>query len=70
MDEIKSIIEEKIEAVSKKTGIKLDMGEKLIKYSVNKINEMKKGDMRMVFEFMRALSRHIFPKIDSTSDEM
>lgn len=62
-------MEEKIETVYKKTGIKLGMDEKLVKYSVNKINDMKKGDMRMVFEFLRTLSRHIFPEISNASDD-
>jgi len=35
--------------VYKKTGINIKISESLLKFAVNKINDLKKGDMRMAF---------------------
>jgi hypothetical protein len=47
---------DKIEQVQKITGIHIKINDGLLKYIANKINEMKKGDMRMAFQFLKALS--------------
>lgn len=36
----------------------------------NKINDMKKGDMRMVFEFLKSLSHNIFPTETDTIQDL
>lgn len=69
IEEVKNIIEDKIATVAAKTGIRLLFTEKLVRYSANKMNEMKKGDMRIVFEFLRSLASKLLPKSELTSEE-
>jgi hypothetical protein len=40
---------DKIQHVEKSTGIHITFSEGLLKFSANKINDLKKGDMRVAF---------------------
>ncbi len=42
-------------------GIVIKFDQKLIKFVANKINDIKKGDMRKIFEFLKKLANLILP---------
>lgn len=49
VQQIKEIIIDRMKQVEKVLGVQVKLEEKLARFIANKINEMKKGDMRLLF---------------------
>ena len=55
-------MEAKLLEVTKKSDISLVISEKLLLYSANKLQAIKKGDLRIVFEFLKEIGMIVFSK--------
>lgn len=54
-DEIGWIIRDKVVQIKQKYGIEFDFDEKLLKFAAKKLENLTKGDLRMVNEFLKEL---------------
>ena len=60
IEQIKELICDKINKVKTSAGIEMVFDESLIKFASNKLDTLKKGDMRIVFVFLKYLGDLLF----------
>ena len=63
-EEMGRILREKIEQADLYLGLKLGIDEKLVKFVINKIEANKKGDVRILIEFIKILLFDIMKKTE------
>jgi hypothetical protein len=68
LENIVKIMKEKLELIHDKFGFKIVANDKVLNFIAAKIENLKKGDVRIVLEFLRELANTVLPKkIDEDS---